>query len=147
MQIERERLLMLIKYIILLCYGLAAGFVVAAGVFAFITMVGVLIRLAVRTNTAKKILWYEDVVVLGATFGNLVCLYDINIPVGQVGLMIFGFFSGGFIGCLAVALEETLQVFPVLITRLKLRMGMAALMVALAFGKGIGAFYQLYWKK
>lgn len=137
---------MLIKSIILVLYGLSAGFVVSAGVFAFITMVGVLIRLAVRTNTAKRVRLYEDIVVIGATIGNIVYIYDFQITVGPIGLVIFGLFSGSFIGCLAVALEETLQVFPILATRTKLKLGMPIIVLGLAFGKGLGAFYQLYIK-
>jgi stage V sporulation protein AB len=137
---------MLIKSIILILYGLSAGFVVSAGVFAFITMVGVLIRLAVRTNTAKRVKLYEDIVVVGATVGNIVYIYDLHITVGPIGLIIFGIFSGSFIGCLAVALEETLQVFPILATRVKLKLGMPIIVLGLAFGKGLGAFYQLYIK-
>ncbi len=132
------------KSLLLAVIGITAGFVVAAGIFAFITLIGVLTRLAVRTNTADRILWYEDVAVLGASIGNIVLLFEINIPFGTVGLVIFGLFSGSFVGCLAVALEEVLQVFPVLAHRIKLKMGMPVIVLCLAIGKGIGAFYQLF---
>lgn len=123
-----------------------AGFVVAAGIFAFITLIGVLTRLASRTNTADRILLYEDVVVLGASIGNIIFLFEIKIPLGTLGLIIFGLFSGSFIGCLAVALAEVLKVFPVLTNRLKLKIGIPVIVLSLAIGKGIGAFYQLFIK-
>lgn len=132
------------KYVLLIFIGITAGFVVSAGVYAFITLIGVLTRLAVRTNTANRILLYEDIVVLGAAFGNTILLFEIKIPFGVIGLIIFGLFSGSFIGCLAVALEEVLQVFPVLTNRIKLTMGIPIIVLSLAIGKGIGAFYQLF---
>ncbi len=134
------------KYGLLIIIGVMAGFVVAAGIFAFITLIGVLTRLASRTNTADRILLYEDVVVLGASIGNIIFLFEIKIPLGTLGLIIFGLFSGSFIGCLAVALAEVLKVFPVLTNRLKLKIGIPVIVLSLAIGKGIGAFYQLFIK-
>ncbi|MGB8453026.1 MAG: stage V sporulation protein AB [Anaerocolumna sp.] len=135
---------MFYKYIFLIIIGVTAGFVIAAGIFAFITLIGVLTRLAIRTNTANQILLYEDIVVLGAAIGNAILLFEIKIPIGTIGLIIFGLFSGSFIGCLAVALEEVLQVFPVLIYRIRLKKGISVIVLSLALGKGIGALYQLF---
>ncbi|WFR58341.1 stage V sporulation protein AB [Anaerocolumna sp. AGMB13025] len=132
------------KYGLLILIGITAGLVVAAGLFTFITLIGVLTRLAVRTNTANKLHLYEDLVVLGATIGNIVLIFEVNIPLGTVGLVMFGLFSGGFIGCLAVALEEVLKVFPVLTYRIRLKFGIPVIVLCLALGKGIGAFYQLF---
>lgn len=132
------------RYALLILIGITGGFVVAAGVYAFITLIGVLTRLAVRTNTANRILLYEDLVVLGAAIGNIVLLFEVKIPFGIVGLIIFGLFSGSFIGCLAVALEEVLQVFPVLTYRIRLKTGIPIIVLCLAIGKGLGAFYQLF---
>ncbi len=132
------------RYALLIIIGITGGFVVAAGVYAFITLIGVLTRLAIRTNTANRILLYEDLVVLGAAIGNIVLLFEIKIPFGTAGLIIFGLFSGSFIGCLAVALEEVLQVFPVLTHRIRLKVGIPIIVLCLAIGKGLGAFYQLF---
>ncbi len=132
------------RYALLIFIGITAGFVVAAGIYAFITLIGVLTRLAVRTNTANRILLYEDLVVLGAAIGNIILLFEVKIPFGIVGLIIFGLFSGSFIGCLAVALEEVLQVFPVLTYRIRLKAGIPIVVLCLAIGKGLGAFYQLF---
>lgn len=135
---------MFYKYGLLIFIGITAGFVVAAGLFAFITLIGVLTRLAIRTNTANRILLYEDIVVLGAAIGNVVLLFEVRIPFGIVGLIIFGLFSGSFVGCLAVALEEVLQVFPVITYRIRLKAGIPIIVLSLAIGKGVGAFYQLF---
>ncbi|MDF2472917.1 MAG: hypothetical protein K0R92_873 [Lachnospiraceae bacterium] len=135
---------MLIKDILLIFIGLTAGIVVAGAVFAFLTIIGVLVRLAVRTNTADHIHRYEDMAVLGSGVGNIIILFDISIPIGTFGLILIGLFSGAFVGCLAVALEEVIQVFPLFMHRIKLRIGMPILVLCLAIGKGLGAFYQLF---
>lgn len=138
---------MLINDIILIFIGLTAGIVVAAALFAFLTMIGVLIRLASRTNTANYIGLYEDMAVLGSCIGNIILLFEIHVPVGTIGLIFIGLFSGSFVGCLAVALEEVIQVFPIFMHRIKLKIGMPILVLCLAIGKGIGAFYQLFWNR
>lgn len=135
---------MFIKYAFLCFLGVTAGILIAAGTVAFITIVGVLTRLAIRTDTAKRILLYEDIVVVGATFGNILDLFRLPIPVGTAGLMISGLFIGCFIGCLAVALEEVIQIFPIMTHRLKLKMGIPIIVLFLALGKGLGAFFQLF---
>lgn len=129
--------------IFLIFIGLIAGFITSAGIFAFITIIGVLTRLAIRTGTANRILLYEDIVVLGVIFGNILSLFEISVPLGILGLLFFGFFTGCYIGCLAVALEETLRVFPIIAHRLKLNSGFSVLVLILAFGKLIGTLYQL----
>ncbi|MDF2802788.1 MAG: hypothetical protein K0S61_2691 [Anaerocolumna sp.] len=144
MQAGRESLLMLIKTVFMFLFGMTAGVLIAAGMVAFITAIGVLTRLAIRTNTAKRLMLYEDIVVVGCTIGNIINLFKMRLPFGVIGLIIFGFFSGSFIGCLAVALEEVIQIFPIMTHRLKLKMGIPIIVLCLALGKGVGSFFQLF---
>lgn len=138
--------MILSKFILLAFIGVVAGFIISAGLFAFITMIGVLTRLAIRTNTSQHILLYEDIVIVGATLGNILFLFEIKFFIGVIGLVLYGFFSGCYVGCLAVALEEVLQVFPIISRRMKLTVGMPFIVLALAIGKGIGTFYQMFIK-
>ena len=126
--------------------GLSMGGLVAAGVFAFVTMIGVITRLAGGTKTAKYITLYEDLIVVGAVFGNLISLFRFPIPLGQVGLLIFGLFNGIYIGCLSMALAEAVNVIPILTRRIRLKYGMPILLLSLAIGKCLGSFYQMFWK-
>ncbi|MDF2869013.1 MAG: hypothetical protein K0R05_588 [Anaerocolumna sp.] len=135
---------MFLKYLLLVFIGLTGGILIAAGMVAFITIVGVLTRLAIRTDTAKRILLYEDIVVVGSTLGNILDIFKPPLPIGHVGLIIFGLFSGCFVGCLAVALEEVIQIFPIMTHRLKLKIGIPIIVLCLALGKGAGAFFQLF---
>lgn len=145
MPVGRGKVLILIKQLIMILIGISCGGIVAAGVFTFITMIGVIPRLAARTDTAKHILIYEDMIIIGGTLANIAQLFRFPIPIGVVGLIIYGIFSGIFVGCLAIALAEVLQVIPIFASRINLRRGMSFIVIAMAFGKTIGSMYQLYW--
>ncbi|WP_312496337.1 stage V sporulation protein AB [Anaerosporobacter sp.] len=137
----------MIRYCLLAIIGFAGGLVVAAGVFAFITLLGVLNRLASKTNTAKHILLYENMVILGGILGNTWYIYQWDIPLGIIGLILFGLFSGIFVGCQAMALAEVLDVIPIFAKRIKIKYGMPYIVASIAIGKAVGAFFQLYvWK-
>lgn len=123
--------------------GISFGVAVAAGLFAFITTVGVVTRLAAGTKTAKHVMLYETVAIVGMTVANLVDLYQWQFPGGTVFRAICGLFCGVFVGCLAAALAEVVNVFPVMVRRIKLTVGMAWLVLAFALGKGFGAWYHL----
>lgn len=144
MLLGRERHLILIKSILLCSIGLAGGIAIGGGIFAFITMLGVFPRLADRTNTANYIKTYESAIIWGGSLGNIVIIFDIKIIFGIPFLLIFGLFSGIYVGCLAMALAEVLKVIPIFAERAKLKYGMVYVMLAIAIGKGIGSLFQ-FW--
>lgn len=122
--------------------GLCAGGMVAAGTFAFIVMIGIFTRMADRTHTSAYIGIYENAVVLGGIIGNILFIYNIRLPLYEIGLIIFGSFSGIFVGSLAIALAEVLKVFPILVSRIKLVEGLPILVLSVAAGKAIGSLIQ-----
>lgn len=127
--------------------GFAGGIVVSAGVFAFITLLGVVNRLASKTNTASHIVLYENMIILGGILGNTWIVYQFPLPIGHVGLLLYGLFGGIFIGCQAMALAEVLKVIPVFAKRAKIKYGMPYVVASIAIGKAVGAFLQLYvWR-
>ena len=141
---------MLIKSVLLSLIGLAAGVSIAGGVFAFIVMIGVLPRLAGRTHTAWAYWQYENAAIIGGFIGNIISIFSPNIPIGNIGMGIFGLFSGMYVGCFAMALAEVLNVMPIFSRRIHLKEGMPYIVVAMAIGKAVGAFYQLcvpIWQK
>lgn len=129
---------------LLVLIGLAAGCLVSAGIFAFLTAIGLLQRLAAKTCTASKARLYEDCIVLGGTFGNLLFLYELPVPGGAILAALAGLCYGIFIGCLVMSLAETLDAFPILCRRLRLSCGLPWLIVSLALGKSLGSFLY-YW--
>lgn len=123
--------------------GISFGAAVAAGLFAFITTVGVVTRLAAGTKTAKHVMLYETIAIIGVTTANLIDLFQLEFAGGVVLRAVCGLFFGVFVGCLAAALAEVVNVFPVMTKRIKLTVGMAYLVLAFALGKGFGAWYHL----
>lgn len=126
---------MMLRYLLLVIIGLGGGVVIAGGVFAFIAIIGVVPRLAQKTMTQKYVTIYEDAIMLGGIAGTLVMISDFNINTGVVTAILYGFFSGIFVGCLAVSLAEVLDVLPILTRRLSIKVGMSYFIVALAIGK------------
>lgn len=123
--------------------GLCGGLLVAGGLFAFLALVGVITRLAAGTATAKYITFYEDMSLLGCVGGNLLFLYGFDLPLGNIFLGMYGIGSGIFTGCLAAALAEVVNMFPVLSERISLKKGMRAIMVLFAAGKLAGSLFGL----
>ena len=112
---------------------------IAAGVFALITKIGIIPRLADFTHTTAHVTSYEMVVLCGALFGNILTTFpfSLSLPVWIMG--IFGLFSGIFVGCLATALAEALNVTAVFTRRLRLHTGIAWIVLAMALGKVFGS--------
>lgn len=129
----------IINSLLLIIIGFGGGVVIAGGVFAFIAIIGIVPRLAQKTATQKYIWVYEDAIVFGGIFGTLVMVSDFSILLGNIGAMIYGFFSGIFVGCLAVSLAEVLDVVPILTRRFNIKVGMAYFIVTLAIGKLVGS--------
>lgn len=136
---------MLIKQATLCFIGLCSGATVAAGVFAFITMLGIIPRLAARTNTADHILCYENAIILGGTLGNIWILFELPLHLSVVMVMAFGIFSGIFVGCLYMALAETLRVLPIMVNRIQLKEGFPIIVAAIAIGKVVGTLFQYFF--
>lgn len=131
---------MFLKEVLLAFIGLSAGGVIAAGVFAFLAIIGVFPRLIGATRTYRHILLYETMIILGGTLGNIYDLYKFPLRVGgNVLLGIYGLSVGIFIGCLVMSLAETLKVLPVVSRRIHLAVGLQYLVLSLGIGKMIGS--------
>ncbi len=125
--------------------GISFGAAVAAGLFAFLVTVGVMTRLAAGTKTARYVMLYETVAIFGVGIANAVDLFRIPLTDGPAWRTLCGLSCGVFVGCLAAALAEVVNVFPVMMRRIKLRLGMLYIILSFAVGKGFGAWYQLLY--
>lgn len=130
--------------IVLAVVGLACGFAVAGGVFALISMLGIIPRMADRFGLAAYTYQMETVIVLGGTAGSILTVYEPKVPFGIVFLAVAGLLAGVYVGAFAMALAEVLKVIPILCMRSKLQHGIAVIITSMALGKGLGALYQLY---
>lgn len=145
------------RELLLIPVGLVVGMAVASGVFALITMIGVIPRIAARLELSDKMVWFETCIVLGGTLGNLwrIFLPEWNLATnsrfGVVGiflanliLILYGVFAGTFVGCVAMSLAEVLKVMPIMMKRMRLTIGVSVLILALALGKMAGGLYQIF---
>ncbi len=135
---------MSLKNLFLAVVGLCAGGVIAAGIFAFIVTIGVVIRLIGKTHTAKHIRPVEDFIVLGGTIGNIANLYPVVLPGGYPLMGLFGLSAGIFVGCLIMSLAETLNALPVLSRRIHLTTGLPYVILGIAAGKCLGAWLHFF---
>ncbi len=134
-----------IRQVIVFLTGIAGGMATAAGVFALITVIGMIPRMAGVTRTGHRVRIYETAIALGGGIGNLVDLYNFPLPFGIMGLSLFGICCGIFVGCLVMSLAEIVDVFPIIIRRCRIKVGFWTIIVAMALGKMIGLFL-LYGK-
>ena len=130
------------RKLVLVFIGLSSGGIIAAGVFAFLVMIGVFPRLIGKTGTKRHILLYGTVIMTGGVLGNIADLYEFSIPMygfSTLFLSIFGLSVGIFVGCLVMSLAETLKALPVISRRLYLAVGLQYLILSIALGKLAGS--------
>ena len=134
------------RQIILFFAGFSGGAVVAAGVYAFITVLGLIPRLAARTRTASQVKRYENWIVLGSLFGNLVNLFGLSLRWGGWPLMLlWGLCSGIFVGSLVMSLAETLDTIPTISRRIRLAVGIQYGIAGIGLGKTVGALVYFFY--
>ena len=111
--------------IVLGILGLLFGIGVAAGVFALVASLGMVPRIAGKTSVAAYVPALENALIFGGIFGCILAIFpQLPFQVGLWFLVVYGLASGVFLGCLAVALAEVLNVFPVLFRRANLKNGL-----------------------
>ena len=136
---------MILRYIILVIIGISSGTLVAGGVAALLTSVGVVTRVAYHTGTSKKIVHYENCIIAGSIIGNAVVIYEprMNLqsvtPVVWIPLItLMGICMGIFVGCLAMSLAEALDVSSISFRRLEISHYLWMVILAVAIGKFAG---------
>lgn len=138
---------MLLKYLLLAVSGFSFGTLAAAGVFTVLVAVGLVPRFAGRTDTANHILLYEDCVVFGTISGMLFSIFEelhaysalVLNPLRPLPELVMGFFTGCFVGCLALSIAEMLDSIPIFARRVRLRWGIGIAVFVTAIGKMAGA--------
>lgn len=138
---------MWIKEVLLGIMGLGAGALVSAGVFALITAIGLIPRMAGKTHTGSHVTKYETAVFWGGTLGNIMNLFETKIPLGTFGIILFGAFSGIFTGCLATSLAESLGATATFGRRVRLHKGMGVIILSVAIAKALASimFFYMEW--
>ena len=138
---------MLLKQVFLFALGSSAGGIIAAGVFAFLAVIGVFPRLIAYTDDREHILFCETMMILGGIFGCIVDLYHMpRLFGGPIFLALWGGATGIFVGSLVMSLAETLKALPVFSRRTNFAVGIQYVITALAIGKSVGALVY-FWNE
>ncbi|MCL2873545.1 MAG: stage V sporulation protein AB [Defluviitaleaceae bacterium] len=120
-------------------FGFGTGLIISGAVVAFITILGIVQRLAEKTGTQRYIMLYEEAIIFGVILGATTMMIDYHLPLGWLIAIAAGFFGGVFFACLSMSLAEVLNVIPILTRRIKIEKGLSFFIFALAIGKFVGA--------
>jgi len=148
-----------VEQVLLVVLGLSFGVFTAGGVFTTVIVVALIPRFAARFHTAYKIEFYEEWIVAGAIAGGIFGVYShlwttsawderstVMRWTGVAAVIIWGFFTGMFVGCLALAIEEMLGGIPVFARRVHLRKGLGIIILSIALAKLAGSLYYFYFQ-
>lgn len=122
--------------------GLAGGIAVGSGMVAFLVVLDIIPRLAQLTRSFSSIYLYEGAVVLGSLLFTWVDFSDAHFHLFPLGAAFVGLFAGCFVGMLAAALTEIINVLPILAKRVGLDSYRIVLLMAMIFGKVFGSLFE-----
>lgn len=138
---------MFLKRFLLFGAGLCGGVGVAAGTFAFLLVIRIIPRMIQKAKLEHKAIYIENIVFRGVLFGTILSLFTWKKKwlfelLGKTLLTIFGMSAGIFVGCLAVALAEILDTFPIFFRRIGLKEEYGEpLLFVMALGKMAGSLF------
>lgn len=124
-------------------FGFSSGIILATGILAFITVIGVIPRITEKADIRTHYRAIGTAATLGIIMGSLLSLFEVHFTLPKILIAAFGLLMGMFIGCLAVALAEVLDVIPITKRRFKIKQGIWLIIVAFSIGKLVGSLY--YW--
>lgn len=138
---------MSLKSLYIIVAGFSGGIGVAAGTFAFLILIRVIPRIVQKSNLEHRVITIENTIVKGILFGTVLSFFKwrkkwLYWLLGKTMLTFFGISAGIFTGCIAVALAEILDTFPIFFRRIKLNPKYyEGLLLIMALGKMIGSFF------
>lgn len=141
---------MFLNSMIFIVVGFCSGIGVAAGTFAFFLVIRVLPRMIQKAKLKHKIIIIENRVIEGVLFGTVLSLFSwrkrlLFEILGDSLLVIYGLSAGIFSGCIAVALAEILDTFPIFFRRLKIQERLCeGLLFVMAIGKMAGSLFYFF---
>lgn len=130
--------------LLLIMIGFSAGIIIAGGEVGLLIGLSIIPRYAGITHTGKHILLYEDSILLGTVLGNLFFLWKWQIPGGLLFLILYGLFSGLFLGGWIMALAEVADIFPIFARRARFLEGLPKVILSIALGKTLGSLFYYY---
>ncbi|GAB6990372.1 stage V sporulation protein AB [Paenibacillus pini] len=124
--------------------GIAGGIAVGGGVIALFIVLDLVPRLAQLTHSYDKVHWYEGAMITGSLLGTVFDFWNWKMSLGTLTSGMIGMFNGIFVGLLAAALTEVLNVLPILAKRLRMTHLLLGLLMAMVTGKVAGSLYDWF---
>jgi stage V sporulation protein AB len=134
-------LMMIVSILFILIFGLAGGLIVGCGYVAFLTVLGLIPRLTQLSKTTHLIHSYEGAIIMGTLAGTWGALYDIKLFLPSFLLVPIGLACGIFVGMIAAALTEVVNVIPILTKRIGMEGQLIVVLMAIVIGKVIGSLF------
>lgn len=122
--------------------GLAGGLAVGSGMVAFLVVLDIIPRLAQLTRSYDRITLYEGAVVMGSLVFTAADFFEVRLGASLLLPIATGLLAGCFVGLLAAALTEVVNVLPILAKRLGMSGYMRWLLLAMVLGKVFGSLFE-----
>ncbi|KNF09263.1 stage V sporulation protein AB [Gottschalkia purinilytica] len=136
----------MIKAILIIIISISGGAVVGSAAAAFLTVLDVIPRLSQISKTQGYVKLYGLVISVSITLITFLTLTNFTLNISQIVKLLvipMGFLFGMFVGLLASALAEVLNVIPVLVKKLKISDNhIKILLISTALGKMIGSLVE-----
>ena len=131
----------LAQFVIVTIVGLAGGLAVGSGFVAFITVLDIIPRLTQISKGYDFIRWFQRALVAGVLIFTWLDLRGFILHLPRIMTLLVGMFHGIFVGMLAAALTEVLNVLPILAKRLNMTNAILFLLMAMVLGKISGSLF------
>jgi stage V sporulation protein AB len=122
--------------------GLAGGLAVGGGFVAFLVVLDIIPRLVQLSKSYDSIHLYEGAIVVGVMVWSIVDFFNWQLKLSPMITMFVGLLAGCFVGMLAAALTEVINVLPIMAKRLGIDGYMMWLLTAMVLGKVIGSLFE-----
>ncbi|MEK0314190.1 stage V sporulation protein AB [Cohnella sp. 56] len=119
--------------------GLSGGFAVGSAFVALLIVLDLVPRLVQLTRAHRRSAVFESALLAGVIGFNCADLFDWRLSLGPGWLLVPAVFQGVFVGMLAAALTEVLNVIPIVAKRLRLGPYLLLLLLAMVLGKVAGS--------
>jgi stage V sporulation protein AB len=122
--------------------GLAGGLAVGGGFVAFLVVLDIIPRLVQLSKSYNSIHLYEGAVVTGVMVWSTMDFFSLQLKLSPICTGYVGLLAGCFVGMLAAALTEVINVLPIMAKRLGMDGYMMWLLTAMILGKVLGSLFE-----
>ena len=131
----------ILNYLFQIVIGLGSGLIVGGGFVAFLAVLGIIPRLVQISKFQASLVGCQNAIIIGSLVGIFITFTDYSISLPYVLVILWGLTHGMFVGMLAAALTEILNVFPILMKRIRLDNFLLWLIMALVIGNIIVSLF------